>query len=91
MFERLEKVVPPDTYQVDTLPMQVKRVFVEPSGTKEALIWKMCSKLIHPSSWVINDLEGTVHSADQREVLSVYVLYYGWGIVRLFHKINWEE
>jgi hypothetical protein len=90
LFERLEKLVPRDTYQLDALPMQGKRVFVEPSGTKESLLWKMCSKLIHPTSWVINDLEGTAHNADQRQVLSIYVLYYGWGIVNIFHKINWE-
>jgi len=89
LFQRLEKVVPPDTYQLDPIPG--KRVPVEPSGEKEALIWKICSKLVHPTSWVINDLEGTVYNAEQRKVLSIYVLYYGWGIVSIFHKIDWVE
>jgi hypothetical protein len=71
------------------LPIKGQRVSVEPSGEKEDLIWKMCSKLIHPTSWVINDLEGTVHSAYHRQVLSIYVLYYGWGIVNIFHQIDW--
>src|SRR5208283_4810383 len=59
LFDRLEKVVPPVTYQLET-PPQGKRVNVEQSGAQESLLWKMCSKLIHPSSWVINDLENTI-------------------------------
>jgi hypothetical protein len=90
LFERLEKLVPPDTYQLEMPPTQAKRVVVAPSGAQESFIWKMCSKLIHPSSWVINDLDGTVRNADQRQVLATYVLYYGWGIITMFHDIVWE-
>ena len=90
LFDRLEKMVPPDTYKLETLPPQGKRVNVEPSGARESLIWKMCSKLIHPSSWVINDLENTIHNPDQRKVFALYVVYYGWGIVTIFHKLVWE-
>ncbi len=90
LFDRLEKMVPPDTYKLETIPPQGKRVNVEPSGARESLLWKMCSKLIHPSSWVINDLERTIHNPDQRKVFALYVVYYGWGIVTIFHKIVWE-
>jgi hypothetical protein len=90
LFERLEKLVPPDTYQLEMPPIQGRRLAVAPSGTQESLIWKICSKLIHPTSWVINDLEGTVHNAFQRQVLATYVVYYGWGIITIFHKIVWE-
>jgi hypothetical protein len=90
LYERLEKLAPPDTYQLETPPVQGKRVTVEPSGAKESLLWKMCSKLIHPSSWVINDLEGTVHNSHQRQILAIYVVYYGWGIINIFHNIVWE-
>ena len=90
LFDRLEKMVPPDTYQLETTPPQGKRVNVEPSGAQESLLWKMCSKLIHPSSWVINDLENTIHSPQQRKLYALYVLYYGWGIVSIFHKLVWE-
>jgi hypothetical protein len=90
LYERLEKLVPPDTYQLETPLIQGRRVSVEPSGDKESLIWKMCSKLIHPSSWVINDLEGTIHNSHQRQVMAISVVYYGWGIIRLFHDIVWE-
>jgi hypothetical protein len=58
-------MVPPDTYQLEAPP---PRVTIEPSGAQESLLWKMCSKLIHPSSWVINDLENTIHNAQQRKV-----------------------
>jgi hypothetical protein len=91
LYERLEKLVPPDTYQLETPLIQGRRVTVEPSGASESLIWKMCSKLIHPSSWVINDLEGTIHNSYQRQVMAIYVVYYGWGIVNIIvHKIVWE-
>ena len=90
LYEHLEKLVPPDTYQLEMLLIEGKRVTVAPSGAQESLIWKMCSKLIHPSSWVINDLEGTIHNAYQRQVLATYVVYYGWGIITIFHKIVWE-
>ena len=90
LYERLEKVAPPGTYQLEAPLIQGKRVTVAPSGAQEALMWKMCSKLIHPSSWVINDPEGTIHNADQRQVLATYVVYYGWGIITIFHDIVWE-
>ena len=90
LYERLEKLAPPDTYQLAVPLTQGKRVTVEPSGPQESLIWKICSKLIHPSSWVINNIDGTIHNAFQRQVLATYVLYYGWGIVTIFHDIVWE-
>ncbi len=89
LYERLEKLVPPDTYQLAMPLIQEKRVTVAPSDAQESLIWKMCSKLIYPSSWVINDLEGTIHNAYQRQVLAIYVIYYGWGIITIFHDIVW--
>lgn len=91
IFERLEKLVPPDTYQLETPLTQEKRVTVIPSNEQESLIWKICSKLIHPSSWVINDINGTIRNAYQRQVLATYVVYYGWGIITIFHKIVWEQ
>jgi hypothetical protein len=90
LFEKLEKVVPTGTYQLGNMLATGKRVTVEPSDAEEALLWKICSKLIHPSSWVINHPEDTIHSAYERQVLAVHVLLYGWGIVRIFHTIVWE-
>jgi len=90
LYEQLEKLVPPDTYQLAMPLIQGKRVTVAQSGPPESFIWKICSKLIHPSSWVINDPEGTTHNAYQRQVLATYILYYGWGIITMFHDIVWE-
>jgi hypothetical protein len=90
LFDKMEKLVPAATYQLGTMFAKGKRVKVEPSGEEEALLWKTCSKLIHPSSWVINHPAGTIHNARQRQVLAVYVLFYGWGIIRIFHTIVWE-
>jgi len=63
LFEKLEKLVPAGTYQLGDMLAKGKRVNVEVSGAKEALLWKMCSKLIHPSSWVINHPSDTIHNA----------------------------
>ena len=89
LFDKLEKAVPPGTYQLGQIPAG-KRVNVGPSDAEEALLWKMCSKLIHPSSWVLNHPAETIHNVRQRQVLAVYVLFYGWGIVNIFHRIVWE-
>jgi hypothetical protein len=90
LYERLEKLAPPGTYQLGMPVVGGKREPVAPSGAQESLLWKICSKLIHPSSWVINNLEGTIRNAFQRQVLATYVLYYAWGIVTIFHHIVWE-
>lgn len=90
LFDKLEKVVPSGTYEVSQLLAKGKRVDVEPSDGEEALLWKTCSKLIHPSSWVINHPADTIHNAYQRQVLAVYVVFYGWGIISIFHPIVWE-
>ena len=91
LFERLEKLVPPNTYQqLQVQTIVSKRVQVEPTGETEAMLWKMCSKLVHPTAWVINDVEGTLQNPDQRKMLSLYIVLYGWGIVRIFHHINWS-
>jgi hypothetical protein len=90
LFDKLEKVVPAGTYQLDNMLAKGKRVIVEPSDAEEALLWKMCSKLIHPSSWVINHPADTIHNAYQRQVLAVHVVFYGWGIIKIFHTIVWE-
>lgn len=90
LFDKLEKAVPAGTYQLGNIPTKGKRVPVAPSDAEEAFIWKVCSKLIHPTSLVINHPEDTIQDADQREVLAVHVVFYGWGIIRIFHTIVWE-
>jgi hypothetical protein len=90
LYERLERIVPPGTYEFEIPENQLGRVAVGPSGAEESLIWKTCSKLIHPSSWAINDPGGTIQNPHQRQVLATCVVNYGWGIVAIFSKITWE-
>jgi hypothetical protein len=77
LYERLEKL---DLWKGDLLellPVKEKRITIKPSGLQESLLWKMCSKLIHPTSMVINDLDGTMHNDVQRRILAIYVVFYG--------------
>jgi hypothetical protein len=90
LYQRLETLVPCDTHQLEAPITQGKRVRVETTGAQEALVWQICSKLIHPSSWVINDLEGTIRNAQQRQMLATYVVFDAWGIISIFHDIVWE-
>jgi hypothetical protein len=90
LYQRLETLVPSGTYQLEAPLTQGKRVRVEPTGAQEALVWQICSKLIHPSSWVINDLAGTIRNAQQRQMLATYVVFYAWRIISIFHDIVWE-
>jgi len=91
LYERIEKLAPCDPAQFEMPEVEGKRVTVEPSGSRDALIWKLCSKLVHPSSWVINDLDGSLHNAFQRQVLATYVVHYSWLIITTFHHLNWIE
>ena len=89
LYERLEKLLPEDTPRPEMPTVKGKRVNVQPTGDRESLTWKMCSKLIHPSSWGINHFEETVQNADTQQFLAIQVLWYGWGIVNVFHNIEW--
>jgi hypothetical protein len=91
VFEKLKQLDLPATEKLEILPIPGKRIRVEPSGAEEALIWKICSKLIHPSSVVINNLEGTLHSSFQRRALAIHLVHYAWVIITIFHDINWQE
>jgi hypothetical protein len=53
--------------------------------------FKLCSKLIHPSSLSLNHPEQTIQNREYREHLAKQVLYYGWRIVSRFHNIEWTE
>lgn len=90
--DRLQKTRPADAEPLPEPPetTEKKRVSVGPSGDpQEELTWKMCSKLIHPSSWGINHFEETVLDPNTRQFLAIQVLQYGWIIVSRFHNIEW--
>jgi hypothetical protein len=51
--------------------------------------FKLCSKLIHPSSLTLNHPEESLKDLNIREYLAVQALFYGWVIIERFHRINW--
>jgi hypothetical protein len=93
LADRLGKARPADSEAMPEPPptKEKKRVPVGPSGEpQEELTWKLCTKLIHPSSWGINHFEETVNNPDHTQFLAIQVLWYGWGIVNVFHNIEWQ-
>jgi hypothetical protein len=89
--ERLTRLMPDDAETMPPLPPNSdgKRVYVRPSGDQEELTWKMASKLIHPSSHVINGFESTMHDPHSNQFFALQILIYGWGIITIFHDIVW--
>ncbi len=88
---RLEKLRPADAEPMPPLPTNSdgKRVDVKRSGDQEELTWKTASKLIHPSSYVINGFEDTIMNPVNNQFFALQILMYGWGIVTIFHDIVW--
>jgi hypothetical protein len=89
--ERLKRLMPVDAETIPHLPPHPdgKRVDVRRSGDQEELIWKMASKLIHPSSNVINGFENTMNDQANNQFFALQILIYGWGIIAIFHDIVW--
>ena len=89
--ERLTKLMPDDAETMPALPPNSdgKRIDVRPSGDQEELTWKMASKLIHPSSHVINGFENTLNDPSNNQFFALQILMYGWGIITIFHDIVW--
>ena len=66
-----------------------KRISLERANDNEEYDFKLCSKLIHPSSLMLNHPEVTIDNKDHKAYLAVQVLLYAWVIVTTFHDINW--
>ena len=89
--ERLKRLMPVDAETMPHLPPHSdgKRVDVRRSGDQEELIWKMASKLIHPSSHVSNGFENTMNDQANNQFFALQILICGWGIIAIFHDIVW--
>jgi hypothetical protein len=57
-----------------------KRISLEQSDTVDELIYKVCSKQIHPSSWILNNRE-MLKNDDQRKMLAGKIVQHAWYIV----------
>jgi hypothetical protein len=90
IYERLLKAFPEETTPYNVPPV-VKRVNPTRIDDEVELLWKICSKFIHPTSFVLDTPETTILNEDYRKVFAVKVLYYGWGILEMFHPINWTD
>jgi hypothetical protein len=88
MHERIDKAFPGEIPPLPG-PIEGKRIQLKRSGDEEEVIFKLCSKLIHPTAIVLVDLGGWVYSSAHREMLAVKVVWYGWGILSMLHKIEW--
>jgi hypothetical protein len=90
IYEKLLKAFPEETTPYNLSPVS-KRVNPTKIDDEEELLWKICSKFIHPRSFVLDNPETTILNEGYRKVFAVRVLYYGWGILEMFHPINWTD
>jgi hypothetical protein len=77
----------PDNHEtMPPLPLNPdgRRVEENWSGDREESTWKMGSKLMHPSSHVINEFENTLNDLPKNQFFALQILMYGWGIITIF-------
>jgi hypothetical protein len=86
----MQKAFPADVKSIE-MPEVQKRIGTERLPGEEEVLFELCSKFIRPSSLVSHDTENTILSTDRRKMFAIKVLYYGWGIVQMFHSINWID
>jgi hypothetical protein len=68
-----------------------KRVFVTKLNDREEYISKLCSKFVHSSSLTITAPSSTTSDTGFKKVFGVEVLRFGWGILTMFHRIEWTK
>ena len=88
LYERLLKTFPCEATPY-SFPPAVKRVNPARVDDEEELLWKLCSKFVHPTALVLDSPETTIRNEGYREIFAVKVLFYGWGILEMFHTVNW--
>jgi hypothetical protein len=92
LMERLVKAMNPEliTDQIRELAAMDlgKRVPPKRADDQEEFIWKFCSKLIHPSSLIINNPEMTIKAIPFRQFLAIRVVTFAWRIIYNFHNVN---
>jgi hypothetical protein len=95
LLQRFIKIVPlgtvPETLSDLTDEITAKRVSLKRSDDEEEFIWKLSSKLIHPSSLVLNHLEHTIKADAFRQFLAIRVVMYAWRVVYKFHNVNFTR
>lgn len=89
LHEKLTKAYPSE---VRPLSVSIPGKLISPTriSADEEVVHKLCSKLIHPTSLVLNDPENSILNIGYRNLLAIQVLKYGWGILEMFHHIEWQ-
>lgn len=59
-------------------------------GPTERYLWKLTSKLIHPSALVINELDSTLNNDAFRNLFSLHIVRYAWLIIHDMYKIEYN-
>jgi hypothetical protein len=90
LHERMEKAF---EGPIQPLPEAItgSRISHPKREDSEEYNFKLCSKLIHPTSFSINHPEATIRNVGHREYLSVQSLLYAYLIINEFHTINWTS
>ncbi len=90
IHEKLKAVAPDE---IPDLPEDIpgKRITVKRKGEREEFDFKLCSKLIHPSSLTLTHPELVLQEEQYRKYIAIHVATYGWGILNMFHNIQWRE
>ncbi len=90
LYERLLMAFPHETTLVANLPGG-KRVHPTRIDDQEELSWKVCTKFVHPTSFVLDSPATTILNDGYLQLFAIKIVFYGWGILEMFHQINWTS
>ena len=65
-----------------------KRIRTEPATKVEDALLKLCHKLIHPSAWLLGEMDTILNDESLRKSFSTNLLFFSWATVQTFHDIN---
>jgi hypothetical protein len=90
LHEKIMKAYPTEVQPLP-VPIHGKLISLTRIDDDEELVYKLCSKLIHTTSLILNSPDESILNVGYRQFLAVQALRYGWGILNIFHDINWTE
>jgi len=90
LHEKMMKAYPTEVQPL-AVPIPGKLISLTRIDDDEELVYKLCSKLIHTTSLILNSPDESILDTGFRQFLAVQALKYGWGILNIFHNIDWIE
>lgn len=93
LFDLIGAPVDPaiDALNAAAAHIQGKRKRFDRGSEQDDFFWKLCSKLIHPSSLVINNTHTLLQDSIIRKRLAVRVAHLGWLVVNETYNINFFD